>query len=140
MSTDSNKAVVRRWIEDGWNKHNLGLIDELYAADVVQYDPAGATARGRAEVKRYIEGFRVVLPDLTFTIESLVAEGDRVVWRFTSRGTQKGPLMNIPPSGKSAVVVGMVEFRLAGGKIAEVWVNFDALGLLRQIGVIPEAA
>jgi steroid delta-isomerase-like uncharacterized protein len=141
MSTEQNKSIVRRWIEEGWNKGNLGMADHLYAADVVQHDPGSpAPVNDRAALKQYVSAFLTALPDLHFAIDELIAEGDKVLWRFTSRGTQTGPLMNIPPSGKTCVVTGMALFRLSDGKIAEVWVNYDLFGLLQQLGVIPVMA
>jgi steroid delta-isomerase-like uncharacterized protein len=138
MSTETNKAIVRRWVEEGWNKGNLALVDELYAPNVVQHDPSSPAPVTNSEaLKMYVTGYRTAFPDLLFTIDDLIAEGDKVVWRFTSRGTQKGPLMNIPPSGKTGTVTGIAIFRIADAKIAEVWVNVDTLGLLQQIGVIP---
>jgi steroid delta-isomerase-like uncharacterized protein len=136
-TVEANKAVVRRWIEEGWNRRNLGSIAELYAANVVQHDPNGPPVTSAAALKDYIAAYQVAFPDLKFSIESLVGEGDRVVWRFMSHGTHKGALMGLPPTGKQGDVAGMVEFRLAEGRIAEVWVNLDALGLFQQLGVIP---
>ncbi len=138
MSAEQNKSIVRRWIEEGWNKGNIKIIDELYAANVVQHDPSSPAVVDSAEtLKHYVMAFLTALPDLRFTIEDLVAEGDKVVWRFSSRGTHQGPLMGIPPTGRIAVVTGMVLFRLENSKIGEVWVNIDTLGMLQQMGVIP---
>jgi len=136
-SSERNKAIIRRWIEDGWNKHDLALIDEIYAPDVRQYDPNSPPVTNSEELKGYIGALMTALPDLKFTVESLTAEEDRVIWRFASRGTHTGPLMGIPPTGKSITVAGLVEFRFTGDKVSEVWVNFDQFGMLRQLGVIP---
>jgi predicted ester cyclase len=91
-------------------------------------------------LKHYVGGFLTAFPDLHFTIDDLLGEGDKVLWRFTSQATHTGPLMNIPPTGKRATVTGMVLFRVTNDKIAEVWVNFDTLGMLQAIGVIPAMA
>jgi steroid delta-isomerase-like uncharacterized protein len=136
-TVERNKATIRRWIEDGWNKHNLALIDEIYTPDVRQYDPNSPPVTDSQELKGYIGGLMTALPDLKFSVESLTAEDNRVIWRFISRGTHTGPLMGIPATGKSAAVTGLVEFRFAGDKVSEVWVNFDQFGMLRQLGVIP---
>ena len=141
MSVEQNKSIVRRWIEEGWNKGNLSVVDQIYAADVVQHDPGSpAPVTSSTVLKQYVGVFLTAIPDLHFTIDDLIAEGDKVAWRFTSRGTQTGPLMTIPPTGKVCNVTGLVLFRLADGKIAEVWVNYDNLGLLQQLGVIPVMA
>jgi steroid delta-isomerase-like uncharacterized protein len=138
MSTEHNKAVVRRWIEQGWNAGDLSLIDELYAPDVVQHDPGTPMPVTSSEaLKMYVGGLLAGFPDIHFAIDDLVAEGDKVLWRFTAQATHTGTLMNIPPTGKRATVTGMALFRLAEDKIAEVWVNFDTLGMLQAIGVIP---
>ena len=138
MSTEDNKAIIRRWVEEGWNKGNLAVVDEVYAANVVQHDPGSpAPVTSSAALKQYAAVYRGAFPDLHFTIDDLIAEGDKVLWRFTSRGTQTGPLMNIPATGRPGQITGMVLFRFADGKIAEVWVNIDNLGLLQQLGVIP---
>jgi len=141
MSTEQNKSIVRRWIEEGWNKGNVSVIDQFYTPNVVQHDPGSpAPVTSSAALKQYVGVFLTAIPDLHFEIDDLIAEGDKVAWRFTSRGTQTGPLLNLPPTGKSSIVTGMVFFRLTDGKIAEVWVNIDNLGLLQQLGVIPVMA
>ena len=138
MSAEQNKSIIRRWVEQGWNQGKVAVVDELYAADVVQHDPSSPVSVNSADaLKQYVAGFRSAMPDLQFSIDDLLAEGDKVLWRFTSRGTHNGPLMGIPATGRSANVTGMVLFRLANNKIVEVWVNFDTLGMLQQIGVIP---
>lgn len=138
MSVEQNKSIVRRWIEEGWNGKNIKVIDELYVPDLVQHDPSSAIPVESAEaLKHYVHAFMTALPDLHFTTEDLVADGDKVAWRFSSRGTHQGELMGIPPTGRTANVTGMVMFRLQNSKIAEVWVNFDTLGMLQQMGVIP---
>ncbi|GAC1533543.1 MAG: ester cyclase [Herpetosiphon sp.] len=141
MSTEFNKALVRRWIEEGWNTGDLTIIDTVYAPDIVQHDPASPVAVTSSEgLRMYVSGFLSAFPDLHFSIDDLLAEDDKVLWRFTARGTHTGPLMDIPPSGKRATVTGMALFRLAHGKVAEVWVNIDTLGMLQSIGVIPTMA
>jgi steroid delta-isomerase-like uncharacterized protein len=141
MSTETNRAVVRRWIEEGWNGHNTALIDTLYAPDVVQHDPSSPLpVTSREAMKQYIGGFLTAFPDLRFTTDDLLAEGDKVLWRFTAVGSNTGPLLSIPPSGQPVTVTGMALFRVAEERIAEVWVNFDALGMLQTLGVLPTMA
>jgi len=141
MSTETNKALVRRWVEEGWNAGDIAVVDALYAPNVVQHDPSSPVpVTSSAALKGYVSSFLTAFPGLHFTIDDPLAEGDKVLWRFTSQATHTGPLMNIPPTGKRATVTGMVLFRVANGKIAEVWVNFDTLGMLQAIGVIPAMA
>ena len=137
-SVEANRAMMRRWIEEGWNGRNVDLIDEIFATDVVEHDPGGMTINGADALKAHINGFLSALPDIRIFIQDLVAEGDVVVCRFNSTATHTGTLMNIPATGKSANVSGMLEFRYAEGKIAEVWAMYDLFGMLRQIGVIPD--
>lgn len=138
MSVEQNKSIARRWIEDGWNKHNVNIIDDLYTPDVVQYDPATPGIVDSAEaLKQYISRLLTAFPDIQITLDDLVAEGDKVFLRFTARGTHLGLFMDVPPSGRSATVAGMLLFHFKNSKIDTVWVNFDALGMLQQMGVIP---
>ncbi len=141
MTIETNKALIRRWVEEGWNARDLAVIDAIYAPNVVQHDPSSPVPVTSSEaLKGYVSSFLTAFPDLHFTIDDLLAEGDKVLWRFTSQATHTGPLMNIPPTGKRATVTGMVLFRVTNDKIAEVWVNFDTLGMLQAIGVIPAMA
>lgn len=142
MSAEQNKNLIRRWIATGWNSGDYSLVDTSYAPDYFIHDPnTPGFAGGRAAFKQYINTLRVALPDVKFTIEDMVADGDTVTWRFTARATHSGPLLGIPATGKFATVAGVVISRFSSdGMWAEDWVNWDALGLLQQIGVIPSAA
>jgi len=137
MSAEQNKSIVRRWIEEGWNKHNLAVIDEVYAPNFVQHEPEPQTVKSSEDLKQYVGTYLTAFPDLQLSIEDLIAEGDKVVWRFVSNGTHTGPFMGIPATGKKGVITGIVIFRLENSRIAEAWLNIDALGLLQQLGVIP---
>lgn len=137
MSTEQNKSIVRRWIEEGWNKHNLAVIDQVYAPDYVQHEPAPETVNSSEALKQYVGAYLTAFPDLNLSIEDLIAEGDKVVWRFKSTGHQNGPFMGLPPTGKTGNITGIVIFRLEDSRIVEGWVNIDTLGLLQQIGMIP---
>jgi Predicted ester cyclase len=137
MSAEQNKSIVRRWIEEGWNKHNLAVIDEVYAPNFVQHEPEPQTVISREALKQYVSAYLTTFPDLQLSIEDLIAEGDKVVWRFNSTGHQTGPFMGMPPTGRTSNITGIVIFRLENSRIAEAWVNIDVLGLLQQTGVIP---
>ena len=136
MSTEDNKAIVRRLLEEGFNQKNLAVFDELYAPNFV-YRLALTTIEGVEAFKQFSITFFTAFPDLRFTIEDQLAEGDKVVTRWIASGTHRGPFQGIPPTGKQVTVTGIGINRLANGKIVENWTNFDMLGLLQQLGVIP---
>ena len=136
MSTEDNKAVVRRLIEEGFNQRNLAIFDELYAPDFVYY-LGSTTIQGREPYKQFTSMNFTAFPDVHFTIEDQVAEADKVVTRWTWRGTHQGPFQGIPPTGKHVMVTGIDISRFEGGKSVEHWLNMDTLGMLQQIGVIP---
>ncbi len=133
--SEQNKATVRRFFEE-IDKGNTDVVDELYADTLRFYQP-GSDPLDKAARKQLLLMFRSVFPDSSHTIEDMIAEGDRVVTRFTFHGTQRGELMGIPATGKQVAVQGMVIDRLSGGKIMEEWVSFDMLGMMQQLGVAP---
>jgi steroid delta-isomerase-like uncharacterized protein len=136
MSTEKNKDVTRRWYEEVFNAGNLELINELFATSFVEHDPSNPLP-GLEGVKQLVTMYRSGFPDLHFTIEDWIAEGDKVAARFTAWGTHKGLLMGIPPTGKQATVTGIDILRFENGKITEHWGNQDLLGMMQQLGVIP---
>ena len=136
MSTEENKAVLRRLYEEVWSQGNLATVDELLAADYVLHDPAHLV-RGPEGFKAYVSAFRAAFPDLHAKVEDQIAEGDMAAMRFTARGTHKGEFQGIPPTGKQITLSGINIQRFVDGKIAENWVSLDALGMLQQLGVIP---
>ena len=135
MSAD-NKALVRRSIEEAINKGNLAVIDEITASNYVYHEPTAGEVKGPDGLKKLIAMYRDAFPDVRMTIDDQIAEGDRVVTRWTVRGTHRGELMGIAASGKQIVVTGIVITRFANGKAVEEWENYDALGMMRQIGAI----
>jgi steroid delta-isomerase-like uncharacterized protein len=140
MSTNENKAIIRRWIEEAWNKGNVNVADELYAADFKAKDSNDPTKilHGPEGIKQYVIETRIAIPDIRFTIDHLVAEGDTVVGAFTIRGTHKGSLFGIPPTGKTAVFSAVDIWRFEKGKIVERHMALmDRLSILQQIGIIP---
>ena len=136
MSVEENKANDRRLIEEGWNQGNTAVFDELLAANYVAHDPTGPI-HGPEGFKQFYATYRTAFPDTHLAIEDQIAEGDKVTTRWTGTGTHQGPLMGIPPSGKHVTVTGITITRFADGKAVEAWFNFDALGMLQQIGAIP---
>ena len=136
MSTEENKALARRGFEEVWNQKNLAIADELGVTDYVIHNPPLST-HGLEQYKQLVTMYFSAFPDLHITIEDQIAEGDKVVTRWTARGTQQGAFMGIPPTGKQAVVTGITIDRFANGKAVETWNNGDYLGLLQQLGVVP---
>lgn len=135
MSTQENKALLRRLFKEVWNEGNLATVDELLAPDYVLHDPA-KLVRGPEGFKAYVSAFRAAFPDLHATIEDQIAEGDKVAMRFTGHATHKGEFQGIAPTGKQIMLTGINIQRIVDGRIVENWVNLDTLGLLQQLGVI----
>ena len=133
--SEHNKSLVRRVFEEVWTKGNLALVDELYDPSYVLHDPAHPEFKGTEGLKKQVTMYLTAFPDLRFTIQDQRAEEDEVVTRWTASGTHRGPLGGIPPTGKQATTSGITVTRIAGGKIAEAWTNWDILGLMRQLGV-----
>lgn len=137
MSTETNKALVRRWVEEVVNTPgNLATIDELFAPDYADYTNPPDWPPGREGHKQIIALFHAAFPDLHYTVEHEVAEGDMVVVRGTYHLTHQGEFFGIAPTGKQVTTTGMHLFRIAAGKIVEHWCNNDDLGTMRQLGVV----
>jgi predicted ester cyclase len=136
MSTEQNKALVRRVNEEGLNQQNPALIDELCAPDFVFHN-ASRPIQDLQAYKQFLSKFLTAFPDAQFTTEDLIAEGDTVAVRRTFRGTHTSSLMGIPPTGRQVTITDMAILRVANGKFVEAWNNADDLGLLQQLGVIP---
>jgi steroid delta-isomerase-like uncharacterized protein len=137
MSAEENKAIIRRLSDETWNKANLNVINELMVPEVVNHVAGNPEMRGPESFKQFVATYKAAFPDQQWTTDDLIAEDDLVVERWTVSGTQTGPLMNIPATGKRVTVSGISISRIANGKIVEGWSNFDALGMLQQLGVIP---
>ncbi|MFP5369591.1 MAG: ester cyclase [Actinomycetes bacterium] len=141
VPTEENKAVIRRLFAEVFTAGDVAAVPELVAPDVLGHDATSAEPkRGLESVRQVAVLFRTAFPDLRLRLEDLIAEGDKVVARWTLRGTHRGAFMGVPATGKTAEAAGIVVYRLAGGKITEYWGSFDALGLFRQLGAIPEPA
>jgi len=136
MSIEENKALIRLFYEEVFNKKNLAAVDDFFAPDHVDHTlPAGLPV-GPEGTKQAIAMTLSGFPDLRVTIEDMIAEGDKVVIRFTTHGTQQGALGGIPPTGKQVAVSTIEITRIAGGKIAEDWGLDDRLGMLQQLGLV----
>jgi predicted ester cyclase len=137
MSCEENKAIVRRWFEEVLNDKRLDRADDHVVQDYVDHGALPGQAPGLEGAKRKWAMYAAVFPDLRTWSEDMVAERDEVAVRWMAEGTQQGELLGIPPTGKRARFSGMSIFRLAEGKIAEQWEEWDKLDLMRQLGVIP---
>jgi steroid delta-isomerase-like uncharacterized protein len=139
MLSETNKAVVRRFFEEVWNKGKLNVLDEIIAKDHVSSGPGSLPGlpTGPEGSKQFVTVYRNAFPDVHFTIDDQLAEGDQVVTRWTGHGTHQGELAGIPATGKSSTVTGININRIVNGKIAESWGVFDQFGMMQQLGVIP---
>ena len=137
MSIEQNKELVRRSVAGFYNRENLAVVDEVFAADYVGHDPHGFKAGGIEQVKELMEGMYAAFPDFHLHIDELIAEGDKVVKRWTVRFTHTGEYMGSPPTGKAITFSGTDTYRIAGGKLVENWASADWLSMMQQLGVTP---
>ena len=140
MSTEENKATVRRYFEEVLNQGNLALVDELNAPNWVYHDPVVPDVRTLEDYTQWFTAIRSAFPDFHVTIEDMIAEGDQVVSRYTFRGTNTADFVTpipLPATGKQVTVTGIAIAHLGGGKVVEVLDMGDNLGLLQQLGLIP---
>jgi steroid delta-isomerase-like uncharacterized protein len=140
MSTEENKALVRREIEELFNHTgDLDVAEEVYAPDFVGHDPAlPEDLHGVEAAKQFAATFRSAFPDLSCTIEDQIAEGDKVVTRFRAIGTHQGETEELGVStGNQIEITGVSIERLSEGKVVESWDHYDAMGMMQQLGHIP---
>jgi steroid delta-isomerase-like uncharacterized protein len=137
--SEENKEVVRRFFAEVINAGNLDAADAFVTPDYAEHQqlPGVEGRQGIAIAKAFLSMMRVAFPDSHYDVEDLVAEGDRVAARITMRGTHRGELMGLAPTGKRVTVSGFEIYRFADGKIAEHWAAFEVLYLLQQIGMAP---
>ena len=133
--SEANKALARRVIEELFTKHNVELIDEFFP-DCVYRAPAVGELSSEA-YKQFLTQVLAVFHDGRWTVEDQVAEGDKVVTRWSFTGIHRGNLMGIAPTGKQVTTSGVMIDRIVGGKIAEEWEEYDALGMMQQLGAVP---
>ena len=136
MSAEENKELVRRFVQEFWNEGNAAAADELMAVDAEIHMPTGELV-DLDGLKGFAGAFRGSFPDWHSTFEELVAEGDRVAERWTGRGTHRGELQGIAPTGRRVEVPGSVFYRIVDGKIGEFRGQLDMMSLMQQLGEIP---
>jgi steroid delta-isomerase-like uncharacterized protein len=137
VSAEENKAVIRRLIEEVYNAGNLDVVDRLVAPEVFNHPAVPEHQHGTDGFKHVIEWVRDIGPDTHYGIDDIISEGDKVAVRMTMSGTHTGTLRGIPPTGKRFSVDYVHWFRLAEGKVAELWAVRDDLTRLQQLGLIP---
>lgn len=133
--SEQNKSRIRRVIEEVYNRGDLKVVDEVAAADLVIH-ASSQQIRGREGAKQYVAAFRAGFPDLRFTVEDQIAEGDTVVTRWTARGTHRGTFQNVPATGREIHLSGTDIDRIVEGKVVECWAHVDELDLMRQLGAV----
>jgi predicted ester cyclase len=140
MSTQTNRHIVHRVLEEFWQIYgdNLAVIDEVFATDYVNHDLSSPAVRGLEAFKEWAVGVRTSwakgFPDYRIAIEDLIAEDDKVAKRWTLRGTHTGEFAGIAATGKQVLMRATTIYCFAGGKVQEIWWNYDALGLIQQLG------
>jgi predicted ester cyclase len=137
MTPEETKAVAHRWHLDVVQEGNLGVADEILAPNSVAH-VNGQDVRGPAEAKQLATALRTALPDLRITHHEDMVSGDRVAIRWTSDGSHQGDYFGVPPTGERIHIEGLDLFHIQDGKIAEMWVEFDNLGVLQQMGAAPQ--
>ncbi|RSL17811.1 steroid delta-isomerase-like uncharacterized protein [Edaphobacter aggregans] len=139
MSELGNRVVVQRFLEEVINEGRLEQADEIVAEDFVELDPLPGQRQGREGLKEVIGMLRTAFPDMHWVVDEMIAEGEKVVTRFTWTGTQQGTFMGIPATGRNVVVKGVVIDRIVGGMMTDSRILMDTMGMLQQLGVIPGA-
>jgi len=139
MSKQNQEIFSQIW-EEVWNKGNIGAADKLIASNYSHHDPAQKFEPGLAGFKKRVSEVRAAFPDIHFTVDEMISEDDKVVSRWTAHATHKADFLGVPATGKRIVTTGIAISRYADGKTVETWSNWDALGLLQQLGAIPQSS
>ncbi|MCB0154715.1 MAG: ester cyclase [Anaerolineae bacterium] len=134
--SEANKTLLRRVYGEIWNQGKLDIIDALIAVDYEGHYLNPDLPAGREGFRQYVKMIRAGFPDAHFTIEDMLAAGDKVVTRYTVRGTHQGALMGIPPTGRAIEATGIGISRIANGQLVESWAEYDQLKILTQVGVV----
>jgi len=140
--SEENKDKARRLVEEAFGQGKLEVVDEVLDPDFVCYDPnsEAGEVRGADNIRQEIEWFRNAVPDLTYTVVDQVAEGDKVVTRYTASGTHQGEFFGVPATGNRIEMSGIQIDRFdESGKLVEEWPEYDLLGAMRQMGAVPES-
>ena len=138
ISVEEGRRIARQFTEELWDKGELSVADRILSSDFADHDPVSGQRPGRDGYKEMISLFRTAFPDLRVKNEDVIVEagGDKVVVRWAAHGTNTGPFLHMAPTGREVDLKGVDILRIFDGKIAERWGEFDALGMMSQLGVI----
>jgi steroid delta-isomerase-like uncharacterized protein len=136
--SEENKALDRRIYEEVWGAYDLENVEKYFAADYVDHTALPGLPPGREGVKATVNMFASALSDTKLVIDDQIAEGDKVVTRWTSTTTHTGEFLGIPATGKRIKVTGIGISRFEGGKVVESWTEYDSIGMMQQLGVVPQ--
>ncbi len=141
MSAENNKMIVRRWYQEVLSEKNIALIASLFSKTYTHHEEIvpGGWPRGTAGAEALAQTYHTASSDIQYTIEDQMADGDKVITRWTARGTHTGNFLNAPGSGRKYTITGISIERIEDGKIAETWSNWDLMGLMAQLGLLPTA-
>lgn len=137
MTEPESTELIRRYYEDVFNQRHPDLVDELAVDDYVEHDPFPGQGNGRVDLKARVRVILDAMNPLRFTLQDIVADGDRIAVRWTQTATQTGPFMGMPPTGRTVTFAGIDIHRLRDGRMAEHWHVIDMYALLQQLGAIP---
>src|ERR687890_1998389 len=137
MTIEENKALVRRFVDEGQSAGNIDAIDELCSPEFVNHSAPSGMPPNREGVKQVTAMFRQAFPDSYFTVEDMIAEGDKVATHKTFHGTHEGEFMGMPPTGRRVSMELIDIVRISEGRVVEHWSMGDNLGMMQQLGVIP---
>ena len=142
MPEEDLKAYIRRLLEEIWNNHDMDAVmdaaDRFLAPDLVEHRSFGeAPSEGREGAKKVFRMFHTAFPDMHVEPQDMVAEGEKIVLRWTGTATHQGPFFGIPPTGRQVRVSGIDVYRVRDGKVTDQWPNMDLLGLMQQLGAVP---
>jgi steroid delta-isomerase-like uncharacterized protein len=138
-TTESNKAVIGKFIEEVINQNRMDQADDLVVEDFVELDPFPGQGPGREGLKEVLGMMRMAFPDIHWAVDEMVAEGDKVVTRFTWTGSHRSTFLGVPATGRSVTVKGVVIDQLANGKMSKSRILMDSMGMMQQLGVVPTA-
>ena len=137
MSNMDNKNVIRTFIEQVLNEGQLERLDAIVHQDFVELDPLPGQSQGLEGLKEVIRQMRASFPDMHWVVDEMIGEAEKVCTRFTWTGTQHGPFLGVPATGRHVTVKGVVIDRLVAGKMADSRILMDTLGMMQQLGVLP---